>query len=204
MPKLLVIEASPRGPYSVSRRLSEQFADKWRDQHPDGQVVVRDLATSHVPFVNLPWIGGAFTPAEQHSPEMREAIKVSDDFVAELTAADAIVIGTPLYNFSIPALLKAYIDHIVRAGVTFTMDYRGLVTGKTATVIIASGSDFGPGSPYEAANVAGSYLRQILGFIGITNVDVVLAGRTLAIDRGEVTMDAFLARHDGALRSAAA
>ena len=90
MPTLLVIEASPRGPYSVSRRLSEQFADKWREQHPNGQVLVRDLATSHVPFVNLPWIGGAFTPAEQHSREMKEAIKVSDDFIAELTAADAI------------------------------------------------------------------------------------------------------------------
>ena len=134
---------------------------------------------------------------------MRDAIKVSDDFVAELTAADAIVIGTPLYNFSIPALLKAYIDHIVRAGVTFTMDYQGLVTGKTATVIIASGGDFGPGSPYEAANVAGSYLRQILGFIGITDVDVVLAGKTLAIDRGEETLDAFVAKHDEVLRTAA-
>ena len=204
MPTLLVIEVSPRGPYSVSRRLSEQFADKWQASHPGGQVVVRDLATSHVPFVNLPWIGGAFTPAEQHSPEMTEAIKVSDDFIAELTAADAIVIGTPLYNFSIPALLKAYIDHVVRAGVTFTMDYQGLVTGKKATVIIASGGDFSPGTPYEAANVADSYLRQILGFIGITDVEVLLAGKTLAIDRGEATLDTFIAQHDQELQSAAA
>ena len=202
MSKLLVVEASPRGPYSVSRQLAKRFADEWRGRH-GGDVVVRDLATSHVPNISLPWIGGAFTPTEQHSPEMGEAIKISDDFIAELLAADDIVIGTPMYNFSIPALLKSWIDHIVRFGVTFSASYEGLVKGKKATVIIASGGDFAPGTPYESLNVASGYLKQILGFIGITDLTVILAGGTLAIDQGQTTMEDFVAQQAGALQAAA-
>lgn len=203
MPRLLVVEASPRGPYSVSRQLAEQFAHDWQTAH-DGEIVVRDLATSDVPYISLPWIGGAFTPAEQHSPEMAEAIRISDDLIAELMAADEIVIGTPMYNFSIPALLKSWVDHVVRAGATFTMDYVGLVTGKKATVIIASGGDFSPGTPFESANVAGAYMRQVLGFIGITDVNIILAGRTLAIDQGETTLDEFKTRYEPVIAAAAA
>ena len=201
MSRLLVVEASPRGAYSASRRLAERFVDDWRGKH-GGEVVIRDLMTSNVPYISLPWIGGAFTPAEQHSPEMTDAIKVSDDYIAELMGADEIVIATPMYNFSIPALLKSYIDHVVRAGVTFSMSYQGLVTGKKATVIIASGGDFSPGTPHAGLNVASDYLRQILGFIGITDVTVVLAGGTLAIDQGKTTLDAFVARQDAALEAA--
>lgn len=202
MPKLLVVEVSPRGPYSASRQVTERFAKKWQSEQAGGEVIVRDLVASHVPFVSLPWIGGAFTPPEQHSAEMTAAIKVSDDLIAELMSVDEIIIGTPMYNFSIPALLKAYIDHVVRAGATFTMDYQGLVTGKKATVVIASGGNFGPGTPYEAANVASSYMRQILGFIGITDVNVVLVGGTLAVDRGEKTMDQLVEPFDGHLLQA--
>ncbi len=203
MSKLLVVEASPRGPYSVSRQLAKRFADDWSGKH-GGDVVVRDLATSHVPYISLPWIGGAFTPAEQHSPEMDQAIKVSDDYIAELLAADEIVIGTPMYNFSIPALLKSWIDHVVRAGVTFSMSYEGLLKGKKATVIVASGGNFAPGTPYASLNVASDYLRQILGFIGITDVTVILAGGTLAIDQGQTTLDEFVGQHTAVTGAAAA
>jgi len=202
MTTLLAVEVSPRGDYSTSRKLTSDFIEKWKAQHPGGKVVHRDLAQTRLPFVDLPWISGAFTPPEEHAPEIKAAIKVSDDLVAELKAADHIVIGTPLYNFSVPAILKAYIDHIVRVGVTFTMNYEGLVQGKKATIILTSGSDFSPGTPYESFNQAVPYLRQILGFIGITDVNVILAGRALAVDTGEKTLGEFAHQFSAQLQSA--
>ena len=202
MPKLLVIQVSPRGDWSASRKLTTDFVAEWSASHPGGEVIVRDLEKTKLPFISLDWVGGVFTPAEQHSAEMKAALAVGDELIAELKSVDHIVIGTPMYNFSIPAILKAYIDHICRLGETFTMSYEGLVTGKKATVIIASGSDFSPGTPYESANQASGYLRMILGFIGIKDVEIVLAGRTLAVATGETTMDAFQEAHKPALRAA--
>ena len=188
MPSLLAIESSPRGDNSVSRTLTNNFIEGWKKEHGGGSVTVRDLQKTHLPFVDVPWITGAYTPAEQHSPEIKDAIKVSNDLITELMAADQIVIGTSIYNFSVPAILKAYIDHIVRIGVTFTPSYEGLVKGKKATVIIASGGVYTPGSPIEGYNVASTYLKQILGFIGITDVNIILAGGTSAIDYGKATL----------------
>jgi len=204
MTSLLAIMVSPRLEYSVSRKLTTQFIAKWQADHAGASVVVRDLMKTPLPFVDLPWIGGAFTPTEQHSPEMKTAIKISDDLIAELQAADYIVIGTPMYNFSIPAVLKAYIDHVVRVGVTFSTDYKGLLTGKKATCILASGGNYAPGTPFAPYNVEGSYLRQILGFIGITDVNVVLAGQTTAIDQGKTTIDEFAGQFDRDIAAAAA
>lgn len=204
MTTLLAIEVSPRLAYSASRKLTAQFIKTWNAGHPGSSVVVRDLMKTHLPFVDLPWIGGAYTPSEKHSPEMTAAIKVSDDLIAELKAADHIVIGTPMYNFSIPAVLKAYIDLIVRVGVTFTQSYEGLLTGKKATILLAAGGNYAPGAPAETYNVAGSYLRQILGFIGITDVTVVLAGQTAAVDQGQKTLDEFAGQFDREVSAAAA
>ena len=190
MPTLLAIYVSPRYDQSVSRKLSATFVEKWRTAHPGGVVVERDLLKTTLPFVDLPWIGGAFTPPEQHSPESAAAIKISDDLVAELQAADRIVIGTPMYNFTIPAVLKAYIDHVVRVGVT-VVDNVGQLKGKKATVILASGGDFSPGSPIEGYNHASNYLRQVLGFLGLTDLDIVLAGRARAGLAGETAVEEF-------------
>jgi FMN-dependent NADH-azoreductase len=204
MSSLLAIEVSPRFDYSASRRLTGQFIGKWKAEHSGGQVVVRDLAKANLPFVDLPWIGGAFTPPEQHSPEATAAIKVSNDLVAELMAADHIVIGTPMYNFTIPAALKAYIDHIVRAGVTVNANNEGQVKGKKVTVILASGGDYSPGAPFESYNFASPYLRAILGFIGLTDVNIVLAGQAMSVDQGQKTMDEFALELDAELSRAAA
>lgn len=190
MPSLLAINASPRYHLSTSRKLTSLFVEKWRAAHPGGEVVERDLIKTTLPFVDLPWIGGAFTPPEQHSPESAAAIKISNDLVAELQAADRIIIGTPMYNFTIPAVLKAYIDHVVRVGVT-VVDNVGQLTGKKATVILASGGDFSPGSPIEGYDHASSYLRQVLGFIGITDLDIVLAGSARAGMAGETAVEEF-------------
>ena len=196
MPSLLAIQSSPRGDYSVSRKLTQTFIGAWKDTHPGGTVAVRDLSKTDLPFVDLPWIMGAYTPAEQHSPEMKQAIAVSNDLIAELMAADHVVIGTSMYNFSIPANLKAYIDHIVRVGVTFSPSYEGLVKGKRASIILASAGVYTPGARTESYNVAISYLKQILGFIGITEVGVVLAGGTTAVDLGKTTMTEFLGQFE--------
>lgn len=199
MPTLLVIEASPRYDFSTSRKLTAVFVDRWKVENPSGTVIVRDLMKTNLPFVDLPWIMGAFTPPDTHSPESIAAIKVSNDLVAELKAADQIVIGTPMFNFSIPAVLKAYIDHIVRVGVTVSADNKGLLVGKKANIIIASGGDFSPGSPVEKYNQASGYLRQVLGWIGIVDVDFILAGRARAGDYGEQAVEEF-----GELASSAA
>ncbi len=203
MPSLLAIESSPRGDYSVSRKLTAKFIDDWKAQHAGGTVVVRDLMKTTLPFVDLPWIAGAYTPAEKHSPEMKEALAISDELTTELKATDHIVLGTSMYNFSIPAVLKAYIDHIVRIGVTFTSSYEGLVKGKKATIILASGGVYTAGAPTEGYNVAVSYLKQILGFIGISDVNVVLAGGTSAISMGKATMPEVLGQFEPAVAEAA-
>src|ERR1700676_1706584 len=107
MPTLLAIEASPRYGFSTSRRLAAHFIERWKAAHPGSAVVVRDLMKTPPPFVDLAWIGGPSPRREHHSPESAAAIKVSDELVAELKAADHIVIGTPMFNFSVPAALKA-------------------------------------------------------------------------------------------------
>ena len=193
MPTLLKIDASPRGDYSVSRKLSGEFAEQWQKTHSDGTVVVRDLVKTNLPFVDLPWIAGAYSTPDQHTPEQKAALKVSDDLIAELLAADHIVIGTPMYNFSIPAIVKAWIDHIVRIDKTFTASYEGLAKGKKLTVIIASGGVYTPGSHTESYNAESGYLKQVLGFIGITDVTIVLAGGTSAISQGKVSLEEHIA-----------
>jgi FMN-dependent NADH-azoreductase len=200
MPTLLAIEVSPRREFSTSRKLTAFFIGQWKTAHPGAAVVVRDLMRTPPPLVDFAWIGGAFTPREQHSPESAAAIKVSDDLVAELKAADHIVIGTPMFNFSIPAVLKAYIDQIVRVGVTVSPNNIGLLTGKKATIILASGGNFGPGSPLEKYNQASGYLRQVLAWIGIENAEIILANRARAGGTGESAVEQFGA----AITSAAA
>jgi FMN-dependent NADH-azoreductase len=200
MPTLLAIEVSLRHKFPASRKLTALFIDQRTAAHPGAAVVTRDLTRTPPPFIDLAWTRGAYTPREQHSPESAAAIKVSDDLVAELKAAGHIVIGTPMFNVSIPAVLKAYIDQIVRVGVTVSPNNVGLLLGKKATVILASGGDFGPGSPVEKYDQASSYLRQVLAWIGIKNVEIILAGRARAGAVGETAVEQFGA----AVRSAAA
>ena len=202
MTKLLVVETSPRGDFSISRNMTRRFVAQWRAAHPGGEVVERDLMETDLPFVTAPWLQAYFTPAEQHSPEMKEALRLSDELVAELLAADHIVIATPVYNYNVPAALKAWVDHIVRKGMTLGFDGSGLVTGKTATVLIASGGVYTEGSPIRDRDIATQYLRLILGVIGITDVTVVAGGGAKVVDMGEQTMDDFIATVEPQIESA--
>lgn len=204
MPTLLVIEVSPRFDYSTSRKLTERFVAAWKAANPQGKVITRDLAKAPVPLVDFAWIGGAFMPADTHTAEMTAAIRVSDDLVAELKSADHLLIATPMFNFSIPAALKAWIDQIVRVGVTVGTDNKGLLSGKRADIILATGGDFTPGSPVAGYNLASGYLTQVLGWIGISDVNITLAGRSVAGGVGETAVEALGATVEAAATRAPA
>lgn len=203
---LLRVDVSPRGQYSVSRQLSDAAVRAWKAKHPNGHVIERDLAKTALTFVDLDWIQGAFSRPEQHSDSHKRALALSDELVAELLAADEIVLSTPMYNFAIPAALKAWIDHVVRAGRTFrytaTGMPEGLALGKKALVLIASGGSYNQESGLTALDHEAPYLRFILGFMGITDVQVLQAGGTGRIQQGRVSAEEFLAPYLNQLAAA--
>jgi FMN-dependent NADH-azoreductase len=201
MPTLLHINVSPRGNQSISRRLSDAAVEAWKESNPEGRVIERDLAKTPLTFVDLDWIAGAFSPPEYHTESHKKALALSDELVSEVLEADEIILGTPMYNFSIPAALKAWIDHIVRAGKTFR--YRadgtpeGLLAGKKMLVIVASGGSYDERSGMSALDHEVPYLRFIFGFMGITDVHVMQAGGTGAVMKGRVSAVEFLAPYLG-------
>ena len=197
MPTLLNIQSSPRGANSLSRTVSQDFVAAWQTKHPDGKVVLRDLAANDLPFVSLQWIAGIYSPVEALTPDMRRALAVSDELIAELFAADEILIGAPMYNFAVPANLKAWIDMVVRPRVTHTGPpaRTGLVTGKRCKIVIASGGSYDAGLPAAASDYESGYLRRILGFIGITDIEVILAGGSAAIALGSATVEQLAAQY---------
>jgi FMN-dependent NADH-azoreductase len=181
MAHLLHIDASPRGERSHSRRMTREFVEQWQRVHPSDTVTYRDLGRNPVPFVDESWIAAAFTPPERRSPELWEAIRLSDRLVDEFLAADVYVIGVPMYNFSVPATFKAYIDQIVRIGRTVAFEpsdsanvFQPLVLGKKMFAIEARGdSGFQPGGRYEKMNHHDPYLVTVFGFMGITDISFI-------------------------------
>jgi FMN-dependent NADH-azoreductase len=203
MAHILHIDASPRTERSVSRSLSKKFATQWQAVHPEDTFTYRDLGHQPVPYVDELWIAAAFSPPTEHSPELTSAIRLSDELVDELLAADRYVFGVPMYNFNIPAVFKAYIDQIVRAGRTFAVGpdgLSGLVRGKKLLVIAASGSVFRAGTPFAPYNFHEPYLRTVFGFIGITDITFIQAdglntdeGREKSLAEAEAEIQATIA-----------
>jgi FMN-dependent NADH-azoreductase len=203
-PSLLLLNVSPRGPRSGSRKLGDEYLSAWQTAHPSGRAIVRDIGTNPPPAVSEAWIAGAHTSPEQHTPAMREAIGVSDIFVDELLAATEIVIATPIYNLNIPAALKLWIDQVARHGRTFVVGasgYHGLLVGRSLKVLISSGGDMRPGQPAAALNFAEPYLRGVFGFLGIERIEFVYAPNQ---SRAEADRDAALAEAVNASRALAA
>ena len=172
---VLHIDSSARLTGSATRDLSAAVVAKLAPE----TVIRRDVATP-LPLLDEAWVSANFTPADDRSDAQREILALSDELVAELQEADTIVIGAPIYNFSIPATLKAWLDQVARAGLTFNYTENGpvgLLTGKRAVIVAASG-----GTPVGADfDYAVPYLRHMLGFIGITDVEIVAADQQ-AID----------------------
>ena len=171
---ILRIDASARRTGSVSRDLASRIIER----AGDATVVSRDLAITPIPQIDEDWVNANFTPADDRSDAQRDRLSLSDALVAEVMAADTIVIGLPIYTFGVPAALKAWIDPVARAGVTFKYtEYgpKGLLEGKRAIIAVASGGTEA-GSDIDFAT---GYIRHVLSFIGITNVEFVTADRLM-------------------------
>src|SRR5882757_2170596 len=174
--KLLQVDSSARAS-SVTRRLTAKFAEEWRKRHPDGEVIQRDLSATALPLITDDW-GATYLEDSQLTLAQRSYLSTSDQLIEELAAADTVVIGAPMYNFTIPSLLKAWIDQVVRLGKTVGYGPngpQGLLGRKRVVVITSRGSAYEKGTAREAFDFQEPYLRHILGFIGLTDVTFIHA-----------------------------
>ena len=177
MNTLLIVNSSPRV-NSVSRRLTSHVAEQWKQANPDGRVIERDLTATPPSYLSDAFIKAMYTPADQRSAEQRAVLVESDALIDEILAADLIVIGAPMHNFSISGPLKAWIDQIVRAGKTFSYSDKGpkglLPADKQVLVIVSRGGAYEEGSP---ADFQVPYLRHMLHFVGLNNLTVIDADK---------------------------
>jgi FMN-dependent NADH-azoreductase len=196
---ILSIETSPLGDYSVSRKLTTKILAELKIKHANSQIITRDLATSPLPHLDGMTVGAFFTPPDQRNEAQNEAIKLSDTCANELIAADVIVIGAPMWNFGIPSSLMAWIDHIVRAGLTFQYGAAGpeslLPVGKKVIIASSRGGVYTSG-PMQAMDHQENYLKTALGFIGLHDVAIV---RAEGVARGEEAVKTAMASADSQL-----
>ncbi len=172
MKNVLLIQSSPRGKDSISRQLTAELLEKLRRKNGEIFLTERDLSAHPLPHLQAEQLEAFYTPADRRTDGLQKAVKLSDQVVAEVLGSDIIVISAPIWNFSVPSVLKAWIDHVVRAGVTFSYGpegLKGLVSGKTVYIVSASGSILSNGP----MDFLGPYLKAVFGFIGITDVRLV-------------------------------
>lgn len=182
MTVLLRIDASSRTEGSYSRDLADAFEAEWRASHPGQPVVRRDLAATPIGHIRQETIAGFYTPPDSLDAGLKNALALSDELIGELNAADTVLIATPMYNFTIPSALKAWIDQIVRINHTFAYDganFTGLVKAKRVVVVAAFGAG-GYGDAFAAANFVTPYLKFLFGFLGVADVSVVAVEGTTA------------------------
>ncbi|MBI3451747.1 MAG: NAD(P)H-dependent oxidoreductase [Rhodospirillales bacterium] len=184
MAQLLRIDSSSRLHDSHTREIADSFEHKWLRKNPDDKIVRRDLVRTKIPHIEAATIAAFYAPPDQHTQTMKAATVLSDALIAELMAADAILISAPMYNFSIPSALKAYIDHVVRINRTFGFDekkgFSGLLKGKPVTVITAYGAAGYFGGDFAPMNFLTPYLKALLGFLGFTDMTFIFVeGTTL-------------------------
>jgi FMN-dependent NADH-azoreductase len=184
MTRILRLDASPRRDGAHSRELANMFISEWLAHEPDAEIMQRDLAGVPVPHIANETIQGYYTPAEQMTPALKEATALSDLLISEVVDADVLLIATPMYNFSVPSALKAWIDQVVRIGHTFSYDgkgFAGLLPGRRAFIMVAYGAGgYLDGGPFAAADFLQPYLRFLLGFLGISDVTFVAIEHTTA------------------------
>ena len=194
--KLLRIDSSARRS-SVSRQLTAKFVDSWKEGNPNGEIIERDLATTQLPLITDEWTQAAHTPEANLTPSQKEVLSVSDGLIKETIEADVIVIGVPMYNFTIPAPLKGWIDQVV--GVNKTVAWgangpQGLLQGKKVVVITSRGSSFLPGTQSAQYDYQEPYLRHVLGYIGLRDVTFIHAENQKPGELAEPSRNAAIAQ----------
>ncbi|MCG6539748.1 NAD(P)H-dependent oxidoreductase [Pseudomonas sp. KSR10] len=208
MEQLLVINTSPQRSASYSRQMTERFVRSWRLRYPSGEIVYRELGNQPIPHVDERWVQAAFTPPEGRDSQQKDILALSDELVSELKQATQIVIGCPMHNLSVPSTLKAYIDQIIRMGITTRLvpgtpgsPYAGLLLDKKAyLLLVRGGHGYGEGGAYIHMNFQEPYLTAVLGMLGIHDVATVsleytaIGGDQLdeAVKRASSRIDALL------------
>ena len=205
MPILLSVQASPRGTVSVSRALSAIFENEWLRANEGGVIVRRDLMISSIPYMDLDWIAGVYAPAEvERTAAMQKALSLSEEMINEVRSAGRILIGTPMYNYSVPAVLKSWIDYIVRPGFTFALapDWPGLLSDRPVDIVVAARDE------YDSENLARldaltPVVKRAFEFMGISDVRSLIVGGSLGVNRGAVALADHLARFEIPIAQAA-
>lgn len=177
MKRILIVESSPRGAASASRQLTLTLRERLKSLYPHATFIERDLVAEPLPHLDYQAVRGISTKDRAEAESLKDALHLSDELTDELLSSDLLVIASPMWNFGLPSSLKAWIDHIVRAGKTFNYagaGVEGLAKGKKAILVLASGGVFSEG-PWKSWDTVEPYLRQILGFIGIDDVQTVRA-----------------------------
>ncbi|BAZ15759.1 NAD(P)H dehydrogenase (quinone) [Calothrix sp. NIES-4071] len=190
MKHILHIDTSPRSARSISRSLTEEFIRIWKQVHPGDAITYRDLGHYIVPPIDEAWIAAAFSRTETLPQELEAALKISDELIDEFLAADLYILGVPMYNYSIPANFKAYIDQIVRVRRTFIIGqdgYEGLVKGKKMLIVTTRGGKYSNGT----LDFQEPYLKAIFELIGITDITFIHAENlSMGIQEGQQSIAA--------------
>jgi FMN-dependent NADH-azoreductase len=205
MSTLLHLDSSPLET-SVTRELTREFAQTWKGSDPTRKVIYRDLAANPPKPVDAAWISAAFAHDGGRTTEHKATLALSDQMIAELEEADEYVIGAAMHNFTIPSVLKLWLDQVLRKGRTFEYDEtgaRGLLHGKKATVVTASGGIYRPGTPTAAMNFVDPYLTTVLKFMGVSDVHFFTAEGTSRLRTGAIDRASLLAPTLEAVRTAA-
>jgi FMN-dependent NADH-azoreductase len=200
MKTLLQINTSMFAENGQSSRLADQFVAAWREANPGASVKVRDLGADPVPHLTAQRFSAFLSKPEERNAEQQVVVDFSDALIEEIRSADVLVLGLPMYNFGIPSTLKAYFDHIARAGVTFRYTETGpvgLLGGRKVYVFAARGGAY-EGTPLDTQT---GYVRDFLRFIGIDDVEFVYAER---LNMGEESKQTALAKAQAAIRELAA
>ncbi|HEY8507602.1 MAG TPA: FMN-dependent NADH-azoreductase [Steroidobacteraceae bacterium] len=197
MSNILLVTSSPRGPASLSSKVARSLVEELAANHPGTRIVERDLASQPLPHIGAEFLSGLGTPAENRTADQQAAIALSDDIIAEVRDADVIVIASAMINFGVSSTLKTWFDYLLRAGVTFRYTAQGpegLVTSKKAYIVAARGGIYSEG-PMKVFDFQEPHLRQLLGFMGITDIETIaVEGVALSPEMAEKALAAAMAK----------